>query len=86
MTNCEGETDQIGDSLVSTPIESDTGARSSVKILLSKSHGMGYSLPRVPQPPLNGTSHGGLRDSNSERIKNTPLPSPRIGTSHGGLT
>ena len=51
----------------------DAGARSSVKIYLSKSHGIPYSWQRIPPPPT-GTAHGGRRDFPSELTNNTPTP------------
>ena len=58
----------------------EEGTGSSVKILLSKSLRIGYSLQRIPLPPRNGTSHGWTLGS--EVKKKT---SPTVGTSHGGL-
>ena len=52
-----------------------------MKILLSKSHRIGYSWQRIPSP-RNGSSHGGLRDLGSEI---TRMPPPQNRTSHGGL-
>ena len=43
---------------VSFSLVCDEGTGSSVKILLSKSLRIGYSLQRIPLPPRNGNSHG----------------------------